>query len=71
MNRQKPPWRAFSGKLADKLLDAGNIVFGALIVGQLLGGQPFNWNVALIGLFSWLGFVTLSFILVYLSRGDE
>jgi len=69
--KPKPAWRRFVGKLADKLLDAGNIVFGALIVGQLLSGKPFDWGVALLGLGAWVVFVMASYVMVYLSRGDD
>ncbi len=53
MNKQKPlsqTLRSFASRVADKVMDAGNLIFGALIVGQMLDGQPFNWNIGLLGL---------------------
>jgi len=40
----KKSWQIFAAKIADKLMDAGNIAFGALVIGQLISGQPFNWT---------------------------
>lgn len=74
MNKQKSlsqTLHIFASRLADKVMDAGNLIFGALIVGQMLDGQPFNWNIGLLGLLTWVGFYLLSFLLVYLGRGDE
>lgn len=74
MNKKKyhrPAWRIFVSRVADKFMDAGNLIFGALIVGQMLDGQPFNWGIALLGFATWIGFYLLSLIFVYLGRGDE
>ncbi len=46
-------------------MDAGNIVFGALIVGQLFSGQAFNWWIALGGVGVWIGFFIVGTFLVY------
>jgi hypothetical protein len=60
-------WKAYADKLADKLMDAGNITFAALIVGQLISRQPFNWALAGIGGVAWLGFYVFAWILVRLA----
>jgi len=52
-------------------MDTGNLVFGALVVGQLLSGQPYNWWLTLGGLIMWIGFFIVGTFLVYFSRGDE
>jgi len=50
------PWQEYADKLADKLMDAGNITFAALIVGQLVSGRPFSWVIAVLGAVAWVGF---------------
>jgi hypothetical protein len=60
-------WKAYADKLADKLMDAGNITFAALIVGQLIGGQPFNWALAGVGGMAWLSFYAFAWIVVRLA----
>lgn len=74
MNKQQRPrrsWRSVGSHLGDKLMDAGNIVFGALIVGQLFSGQAFNWWIALGGVGVWIGFYILGALIVYWGGGDE
>ena len=74
MNKQKSPrhsWQSVGSHLGDKLMDTGNLVFGALVVGQLLSGQPYNWWLTLGGLIMWIGFFIVGTFLVYFSRGDE
>ncbi len=50
--------------MADKLMDAGNIAFGALVVGQLISGQPFDWTLAFLGFGAWVFLYVLSFLAV-------
>jgi hypothetical protein len=64
------PWEAYADKLADKLLDAGNITFGALVLGQLLSGQPFRWEFAILGLFAGIGFYTAAFLVIKWARKE-
>lgn len=64
------PWQAYADKLSDKLLDAGNITFGALVVGQLLSGQPFRWEFAILGLFAGIGFYTAAFLVLKWARKE-
>jgi hypothetical protein len=59
--------REYADKLADKLMDAGNITFAALIVGQILGGRPFRWDIAALGGLAWLGFYIASYFAVRLK----
>lgn len=40
-------WEDYADKLADKLMDAGNIGFAALIIGQIVAGE-LSWLSALI-----------------------
>lgn len=63
-------WKEYADKLADKLMDAGNITFAALIVGQLLSGQPFNWVVAALGFVFWLWFYITGYLVVRWGRKD-
>ncbi len=39
--------------LAEKLCDAGNLVAGALLVGQLVGDRPFSVILGFSGLVAW------------------
>ena len=55
-------WHAYADKLADKLMDAGNLVFGALIVGQLISTREFNWWIAGLGLIALIGFYRAAYI---------
>jgi hypothetical protein len=65
------PWQVWAGKLGDKLLDAGNIALGALVIGQLISGQPLNWKLAVVGVGAWLVFALLSLLMVSWSRGER
>jgi len=66
----KKSWQIFAAKIADKLMDAGNIAFGALVIGQLISGQPFNWTLALLGFGAWVALYLLSFFAVIIG-GEE
>lgn len=44
------PWQNLASKLADKLMDLANFTAGALIIGQLISGRPFDWAIAGLGL---------------------
>ena len=63
-------WHAFIDKLADKLMDAGNLTFGALIVGQLIRGGPFNWWLAVLGAFAWIGLYGAAYSVLLWERGE-
>lgn len=68
MNR----WRAYADKLADKLMDAGNLIFGALIVGQLISTREFNYWIAALGIAAWAGFYLWAWAVVVQSdRSDR
>ena len=67
---ERKPWRIFASRMADKLMDAGNIAFGALVIGQLISGQPFNWTLALLGFGAWVALYLLSFFAVIIG-GEE
>ncbi len=63
-------WKEYADKLADKLMDAGNITFAALIVGQILSGQPFNWWLAGLGAIAWAGFYIWGYFVLQWGRGE-
>jgi len=63
-------WEEYAAKLADKLMDAGNITFAALIVGQILSARPFRWEVAVLGFIAWLGFYSAAFFVVRWKRRE-
>jgi hypothetical protein len=63
-------WQKFLDKLADKLLDTGNITLGALVVGQFLGGQPFSLWLAVGGVVAWLGLLGLSYLCTRWAGGE-
>lgn len=50
-------------RLADTAADAGNIVFGALVVGQALGDRPPSALAMAAGFIIWLAFVVFSTII--------
>ncbi len=54
--------------LVDKLPDAANLAIGALVFGQLLGGELFSQWLALLGLGLWALFMTWAALL---AGGDE
>ena len=43
--------------LIDKLPDAANMAWGALLFGQFLGERPFSLTMAVFGTVVWLAFV--------------
>jgi hypothetical protein len=51
-------------------MDAGNLAFGALVVGQWLAGGPFRWSVAGIGLAVWLVLSATGVALLYFESGE-
>jgi len=63
-------WKAYADKLADKLMDAGNLTFAALLVGQLLSGQPFRWDLAAAGAIFWLWTYAVGFLVLRWGRRD-
>lgn len=52
-------------KLADKLMDLANFTAGALIIGQLISGRPFNWAIAGLGLGVWVSLYSVAIMLYY------
>jgi len=56
-------------KLADKLMDLANFTAGALVIGQLISGRPFNWTIAGLGLGIWIALYTFAGLLYY-RAGD-
>jgi len=38
------------GRLAEKVMEWGNLVFAGLVIGQLISGAPFNLQIALGGI---------------------
>lgn len=52
-------------KLADKLMDLANFTAGALIIGQLISGRPFNWAIAGLGLGVWVALYSVAIVLYY------
>ena len=63
-------WKEYADKLAEKLMDAGNIVFAALIIGQFVGDKPFDWGSAVISGAAWLGLYAVAYVVVYLGRRE-
>lgn len=37
------------GRIAEKVMELGNLAFGGLILGQALSGRPFNFRLAAAG----------------------
>ncbi len=35
--------------LADKIVDLGHLVFGALVIGQFVDGLPWKWGLTIAG----------------------
>jgi hypothetical protein len=70
MTKTMNGWREYADKLADKLMDAGNITFAALIVGQLISGRPFNWGIAALGAVAWVGFYFWAWAVLQWRRGE-
>jgi hypothetical protein len=56
--------------LAEKLCDAANLVAGALLVGQLVGDQPFSVILGLSGLLPWVAILAFA-VWLGSDRGPE
>jgi len=56
-------------KLADKLMDLANFTAGALVIGQLISGHPFNWTIAGLGFGVW-GALYIVAVMIYYKAGD-
>jgi hypothetical protein len=52
-------------------MDAGNLAFGALVVGQWLADRPFSWRVAGGGVVLWAGLFGIALALLYFERGES
>ncbi len=50
--------------LGEKLMDAANLGFGGLIVGQIIA-KEFRLDWTIWGLIIWIGFYTIGALLVY------
>ena len=61
--------KRFAEKLAEKLMDAANITFGALVVGQFLGQQGFRWSLAIAGIGIWVILYGLSYLVIKFGIG--
>lgn len=64
------PWQHLASTLADKLMDLANFTAGALIIGQLISGRPFNWTIVGLGLGVWVALYSIASVAVLLSRGE-
>lgn len=51
-------------KVAEKLMELGNVAAGALLFGQALSGSPFNFTLAFLGLLLLFWFYAMAFILM-------
>ncbi len=60
-------WETYADKLSDKLMDAGNIVFAALIVGQIVVGK-LDWVGAAVSGAAWLGLYGIAYWVLYLGQ---
>ena len=60
--------RKVSEVVGEKLFDLANLAAGAMIFGQFLSGQGFQWSVMLIGLAVVLGLYIAAGLLVKWSR---
>jgi len=69
--RLRRRWRAYLGQISGKLLDFGNIVFAAVIAGQLFDGIPLNWFITLSGAGLWLAMHAIAFATVFFERSDR
>ena len=58
-------------ELAGKLMDAGNLVFGGLVVAQLLASGSFDWRLAVVGLMLWLLLFGIGAGLLYWGAREE
>jgi len=55
------------GVLGEKLMDAANLGFGGLIVGQIIAKEfRLDWTVS--GLTIWIGFYIIGELLLYLQE---
>lgn len=48
---------------ADKVVDLGHVIFGALVIGQFVGQEPWRWALFACGLLLQVGTYTIAFLL--------
>lgn len=56
------------GRIGEKLMDLGNLIFGGLILGQILSYNPFDLRIASIG---GVGMLMLYFMAMRIMRGGD
>lgn len=56
------------GRIAEKVMEMGNLAFGGLILGQALLGKPFDPKLATIGA-GWM--LAAYFVALQIMRGGE
>ncbi|MBI5356577.1 hypothetical protein HZB78_03105 [Candidatus Collierbacteria bacterium] len=56
------------GRVSEKLMELGNLIFGGLILGQALSNNPFDFWMASIG---GAGILMLYFIALRIMKGGE
>lgn len=62
-------WEDYADKLADKLMDAGNIVFAALIIGQIVAGD-LGWGSAFMSGIALIVLYGAAYWVLYLGRRE-
>jgi hypothetical protein len=56
------------GRVAEKIMELGNLAFVGLILGQALAGRPFDFRLATIGA---VGILIAYFVALRIMRGGE
>jgi hypothetical protein len=64
----EPIWKEFAGKLSDRFLELGNIAVGAIIFGQFISEQGFQWGLTLLGIGLWGFFSIMSYLFLRWSK---
>jgi hypothetical protein len=56
------------GRIGEKLMELGNLIFGGLILGQILSNNPFDFRIASIG---GAGMLMLYFTAMRIMKGGN
>jgi hypothetical protein len=56
--------------LGEKLMDAGNLAFAGLLLGQLMGHEPADYRQAALGIGLWLVLLATGGLLLYFFPGE-
>ena len=70
IRRSPKSWKRVLPQLAEKLMDAGNLAFAGLLLGQLIGQTPLDLRTAGLGVGLWLALMGAGALMLYFNAGE-